>query len=65
MVGQTWMALSTLKCNHLTPLHLKGLMYSFLGHISTCENSNRETHNAERHTGWAKKVSPYWPTLYV
>ena len=26
-VGQTWMALSTSKCNHLTPLHFKGYGY--------------------------------------
>jgi len=25
-VGQTWMALSTSKCNHLTSLHFKGIM---------------------------------------
>jgi len=27
-VGETWIALNTLKCNHLTPLHFKGLEIS-------------------------------------
>jgi len=24
-IKKTWMALNTLKCNHMTPLHFKGL----------------------------------------
>ena len=35
-VGYTWMALNNFKCNHLIPLHIKGLITAELLHVCVC-----------------------------